>query len=102
MANDNDLLQGVQQFFSDKVIAHGANFRGADYGTPERQLICFDQLTKILPNPAQSFSINDYGCGYGALVDYLTQRGYQFTYTGFDISEAMLEQARSLYSHRAN
>jgi SAM-dependent methyltransferase len=38
----------------------------------------------------------DYGCGYGALGQRLIADGHQFRYTGFDLSEPMLESARGL------
>lgn len=102
MPQDDDLLRTVEQFFSKKVTAHGANYKGVDYGNPERQVICFNQLTKILPDPPQSFSLIDYGCGYGALVEYLNQRGFGFTYTGFDLSTTMIEEARHLHGQHNN
>jgi SAM-dependent methyltransferase len=40
------------------------------------------------------FSLNDYGCGYGALVPYLRKRGAEVVYRGFDLSASMLEHAR--------
>lgn len=40
------------------------------------------------------FSLNDYGCGYGALVPYLRGRGGEVVYRGFDLSASMLEHAR--------
>jgi SAM-dependent methyltransferase len=40
------------------------------------------------------FSLNDYGCGYGALVPYLRKCGAEVVYRGFDLSASMLEHAR--------
>lgn len=47
------------------------------------------------------FSLNDFGCGYGALASYLAQRGAEVDYRGFDVSERMIEQARGLHPGRA-
>jgi SAM-dependent methyltransferase len=45
----------------------------------------------------------DYGCGYGALLAYLTKQGFLLTaYTGFDVSETMLKNAREIYEHIPN
>jgi len=44
------------------------------------------------------FTINDFGCGYGALADYLQKGTDQFQYRGFDISPRMIASARELYS----
>ncbi len=37
-----------------------------------------------------AFSINDLGCGYGALYDYMSPRYDSFTYSGIDVSENMV------------
>ncbi len=92
MPND-DLLRDVEKFFSDKVNRLGPNPQGADYNSPESQFVRFDQLMKVLPPVEQPFSLIDYGCGYGALAHYMHEKGYQFEYQGFDISEAMINHA---------
>ena len=51
----------------------------------------FDQLLKIVE--IKSFSILDYGCGYGALADYIEQKGFHADYYGFDILESAIEIA---------
>jgi len=43
--------------------------------------------------PHEEFSIVDYGCGYGALVEFLDARGGRFDYLGFDVSREMVEEA---------
>jgi SAM-dependent methyltransferase len=50
--------------------------------------------------PGLPFSVNDYGCGYGALVDYLRSRNLSFQYTGYDLSAAMIAQAEK--NHRGD
>lgn len=46
------------------------------------------------------FSLNDYGCGYGALATYLDREGADVDYRGFDVSERMVEEARRLHPER--
>lgn len=96
------LLKDVHDYFDGKFKEHGANYKGVDYGNPERQIICFDQLLKICRDPQQPFTINDYGCGYGLFVDYLAARAANFRYTGFDISQAMVDHAREKYAQQEN
>jgi SAM-dependent methyltransferase len=93
------VLEGVQRYYSGKVAEHGPTAQGVDWNDSLSQELRFDQLLKLC-DPAAAFSINDYGCGYGALAGHLGRRGYEFTYTGFDISEAMLAEARALHEHR--
>jgi len=89
------LLDAVQRYYSGKIAEHGPTARGVDWNDQASQEVRFEQLLKLceLETP---FTINDYGCGYGALALYLAERGIRFRYTGFDISERMLEQARDL------
>ncbi len=89
------LLGPVERYYSGKVAEHGPTARGVDWRDEASQALRFSQLLKLcdLDTP---FAINDYGCGYGALATYLDERGRRFRYTGFDISEQMLEQARVL------
>jgi SAM-dependent methyltransferase len=48
----------------------------------------------VTDREAGRFSLNDFGCGYGALVTFLGDRGLDLDYRGFDLSESMLKHAR--------
>lgn len=89
------LLDAVQRYYSGKIAEHGPTARGVDWNDQASQELRFEQLLKLCDLEAP-VTINDYGCGYGALASYLVERGDRFRYTGFDISERMLEQARDL------
>jgi SAM-dependent methyltransferase len=87
------VLGPVERYYSAKVAEHGAAPAGADWNSAESQELRFRELLRICPQDAP-FSINDIGCGYGALVQVLQARGQDFVYRGFDISPAMVAQAR--------
>ena len=88
-----DPLDAVRRYYTEKVAEHGPTARGVDWNDETSQELRFEQLLKIRDAPS-SFSINDYGCGYGALAAYLARSGDDYRYTGFDISERMLERAQ--------
>ena len=67
-----------------------------DWNSPESQSLRFEQLLRVVPDDG-AFSINDYGCGYGALAEFMQRRGLDFTYRGFDVSERMIAEARRLH-----
>ena len=90
--NDAKILGDVESYYSEKIEVYGATARGVDWNSPESQRLRFVQLLK-LADRSQRFTINDYGCGYGALADYLKDEGYAFQYCGFDISPKMLAKA---------
>jgi SAM-dependent methyltransferase len=83
----------VGRYYSGRLHEHGASARGVDWNSEESQVLRFAQLARVLP-AAETFSIVDYGCGYGALVTFLQDSGAEFDYQGFDISSDMVEQAR--------
>jgi SAM-dependent methyltransferase len=97
----SDLLAEVADYYSAKLAAHGATPRGVDWNSEESQRLRFEQLTKIIRQP-RGFSLNDLGCGYGALSDYLLSKYQDFTYTGCDVSSDMILAARSCHSPSPN
>ena len=104
MAHQDNIFRDLQAYFTDKIETHGANFRGVDWNSTARQELCFRQLIRICEDPVHGinaqFSVNDYGCGYGALVQYLVKHDYKFTsYTGFDITPAMSDRAREIFGN---
>lgn len=92
------VLRRTENYYAAKVRQHGATALGVDWNSEESQELRFDQLLRLVEG--ENFSLNDYGCGYGALVDHLERRALSARYHGFDISEAMVESARQLHSGR--
>lgn len=95
------ILERVERYYSQKVSAHGATAQGADWNSVESQRLRFYELLKVCER-TRAFSLNDYGCGYGALADYMTEKGLVFQYCGFDISEIMIAAARELHAGANN
>jgi len=97
MTNFEDNLHKVKAYFENKLTTHGATAQGADWNSEQSQEVRFDQLVKVV-HEVKGFSILDYGCGYGALADYLLKRGYSYAlYIGYDILEPMIQIARQLH-----
>lgn len=94
------LLASVERYYTGKLRDHGATARGVDWNSAESQALRFERLLEVCPAGA-FFSINDVGCGYGALADYLMDRGSAFEYRGYDISAAMVEEARRRHAGSA-
>jgi len=83
----------VARYYSARLGEHGTTARGVDWNSEESQLLRFAQLSKLLP-AGETYSIVDYGCGYGALIEFLERRGDVFDYQGFDISTDMIDRAQ--------
>ena len=91
-AHKPELLSEVAVYYSEKLARYGETPRGVDWNGEASQICRFEQLCKVI-DPADSFSLNDLGCGYGALFDFLVDRGASFSYIGIDISEEMIQAA---------
>ncbi len=85
-------LDHVKSYFDKRIQEHGASPRGADWNSEASQQVRFDQLLKIVE--LDSFSILDYGCGTGALADYLLKKGFHADYYGFDVLESAIRIAQ--------
>ncbi|MBC7810368.1 MAG: methyltransferase domain-containing protein [Burkholderiales bacterium] len=104
----DNVLNSLERHFTNRVEEYGASHGAVDWGSTFRQQLAFRQMLRILENPAtaeiaQGFSLLDYGCGYGALLPYLKQRGFNFgAYTGYDMVVAMIDSARNTFSEIAD
>jgi SAM-dependent methyltransferase len=92
-----DILSDVAGYYSGKLAAHGETPRGVDWNSEEGQKNRFQQLLKII-DISRPVSINDLGCGYGALYEFMKSDFEIASYTGCDVSEKMIEAARARQS----
>jgi len=96
MAELPDLDQ-VKTYFDKCIQEHGASPRGSDWNGEASQNLRFDQILKVIEGPGPC-SLLDYGCGYGALADYMLLKGFDAEYVGFDILESVVETARKTHT----
>ena len=94
-ANES-LLSEVASYYSDKLAEYGETPLGVDWNGQEGQTLRFEQLCKII-DTKNHFSINDLGCGYGALYDFLVNKYDEPSYLGVDVSKEMIKAAERLY-----
>jgi SAM-dependent methyltransferase len=84
--------------YESLLAEHGAVAPGVGWNSDFAQRERFEQLCRILPSDDMPLSVLDFGCGFGSLAEYLADRlaakGRQFTYVGYDASEAMIVEAR--------
>ncbi len=88
----------VRTYYSGTIERHGPTPRGVDWQCSASQQLRFVQLLKVCDFTAPC-SLNDFGCGYGALLGYLAFRhsDASIDYRGIDISPNMIEAARALW-----
>ncbi len=77
-------LDDIRSYFDKTLKNFGPTPRGVDWNNEETRKTRFDQLAKII-DPAQEFSLLDYGSGYGALAEYLLASDYPSAIISVDI-----------------
>jgi SAM-dependent methyltransferase len=97
MKDWQEILDRTQRYYAGTVREHGATARGVDWNSEASQLLRFDQFARLL-DPSGEIAITDYGCGYGALVDWLEARGGPYRYLGFDLSPEMIALAKARHA----
>lgn len=93
----NDILGQIARYYAGRVVRYGPTPQGVDWNSVRSQHTRFAQFERLWLN-ARVFSLNDLGCGYAALADYLVQRGVTVDYLGVDISGEMVRAATSRFS----
>lgn len=93
----NTIEKKVSQYYTNKIKEFGSMHAGVDWNSKASQWLRFQQLLKVILEK-EPFSIIDYGCGYGALLEYLEEQLFQFEYYGFDISREMLNSAKTQFN----
>src|SRR4026208_795773 len=91
----------LNEYFTEKLETFGATAKGVDYNGEQARQIRFAELVKII-NSAKPFSVIDYGCGYGAMFEYLYAKGWDFDYYGVDLIERMVISGREKYKDFSN
>jgi SAM-dependent methyltransferase len=92
----------VRDYYSGTIERHGPTPLGVDWPNAASQYLRFVQLLKVC-DFGRPFSLNDFGCGYGALLEYLAMRHSEaeIAYRGIDISASMIAVARERWAgHR--
>ncbi|CAD2249461.1 SAM-dependent methyltransferase [Xanthomonas arboricola pv. zantedeschiae] len=95
-----ELLAEVAGYYNEKLAQYGETAKGVDWNSEASQSLRFEQLSKISQG-VEEYSLNDLGCGYGALYEFLRDRGC-IDYAGFDVSANMIDAAQKRYQGDAH
>ena len=98
-----DVRRGIAAYYSRKIQTYGATPLGVDWRCVPTQELRFAQLLRLC-DFTRRFSLNDVGCGYGALVAYLEEKhsGVEVDYLGIDLSRAMISRAQGLWQRHGH
>jgi SAM-dependent methyltransferase len=94
------IVELVRAFNDDQLAKCPGMPQGVGWNGEPAQLVRYRQLLKVMVDRSEDStpSLNDVGCGYGALWPMLTKGGPRAHYTGYDVSARMLELAACIHS----
>jgi len=92
-----EILRPIAFAFGKRVARYGDTPAGVLWKDAQGQQLRFEVLAEVLDPeaPSAGITLNDFGCGYGALYDFLCKLPLMpdIDYCGFDISPVMIERA---------
>jgi SAM-dependent methyltransferase len=95
----SNALAGVEALYTANLGEHGTNSASVGWPDPDAQRLRFEKLAYVLAMdpPVGEITVNDWGCGYGAMFRYLDERPDLRLggYSGYDLSAEMLGAARA-------
>src|SRR4051794_41934623 len=96
-----ELRDSVRTYYSGKLERHGPTPLGVDWPNAISQQLRFVQLLKLGDFDC-TFSLNDFGCGYGTLLEVLAAQhvGAAIDYSGTDLAPAMVAAAPKSWADR--
>jgi hypothetical protein len=90
----DDALAGVEALYTANLAEHGTSSASVGWPDADAQRLRFDKLAYVIDTDAP-ITVNDWGCGYGAMFRYLDERFTLGGFNGYDISAEMLAAARA-------
>lgn len=98
-----DILISVNEYYTNKIKTYGRSPAGVDWNGIESQEIRFEQLSKVFEKEeSTNFTLLDFGCGFGSYLSYLEKSNIQLKYTGYDISDEMIKNAKIHFPDKGN
>lgn len=96
-----EITDEVAGYYSKRLAEHGETPRGVDWNGVAGQTLRFAELARVIES-GEPYSVNDLGCGYGALFEYLRQRPEPVDYQGIDVSYEMVRSALARFEGADN
>lgn len=95
----NQDKQKVIDLYNQAIQKYGISSSSVLWNDPQTQYFRFSELIKNIDLYDPNKSLLDIGCGNGELYKYLNFIGFRGTYTGYDINENLLIQARKRFNN---
>lgn len=95
--------QKMVDYYEQLLSQHGDHYLSLDWKTPESQKVRFNVFMDALfyGQKKEKVTFLDVGCGFGDLYGFLRDNKYlneyKISYTGYDISEKIIDRAKIKY-----
>lgn len=94
-------LKKIEELYSQCLKKYGFQPQSVGWNDEKSHFLRFEKLVQVIEDPSTSITINDLGCGYGALFSFLVARQFNVSlYRGYDISQNMINAAQTFISDK--
>lgn len=102
-ANTKIDLNQIKALYEDGLDKHGMTSEAVGWNDEQSHNFRFGKLLEVVEDKTKPFTVNELGCGYGAMFHYLIKNGFNVDkFYGYDISPKFLEAAKqSIHDERA-
>lgn len=90
--SDKSILDSVAQYYTSKLVMHGATPRGVDWNNTESHMVRHRQFLRLLADSPDA-SVLDLGCGFGDFLPFLRTQGHRGNFIGYDVAAGMIDEA---------
>ena len=94
-----EISEAFGEHYSKKLQEHGPTAAGVDWIKEETANLSYQYALELIRQEhiKNKITVLDVGCGYGGLLSYAKQRGFELEYTGIDIVPEMIEHGKNLH-----
>ena len=101
--NNSEIFIKTKNAYEKQISNHGFSPRGVFWQSDNTQQSRFETLIKAIKLSDQNgkVSISDFGCGYGALYQYIKNKPFMkdSLYIGYDIVDSFINEAKQRFPH---
>jgi SAM-dependent methyltransferase len=93
-----NIIKNSNKIYNEAVKKYGNNSSAVLWNDQQTQYLRFNEILNFI-NLDDNISILDIGCGNAELYRFLNFNGFRGSYTGFDINDNLLSQAKQNYTN---
>lgn len=90
-------LARISGYFNRTIATYGESNMGISVADTNYHQRSLSEMARLLPSDGCDWSVNDFGCGYGAFFDHIADRlpSSGVRYHGYDVSPDMVARAQA-------